>query len=871
MSCSRCLRIRSYVWRIALLATLAGASLYLAAAERLPAPAAAAASALRSVLGDAAKPVTQAASAVKDAVRSTPKPADVAASAAKAVLEPLLPVVPAPALVASSAVPAPASAASSPSSASPPPLGAAACLRTSELVAACQPGLQLSLSPIALPTARMGSAYKTRRLVNGGATPYRFEVVEGSKPEGLDFTADGALAGRAIGPVRPYNFTVQVADASSPALTVRQAYTLRVEPPPAPKPTTPASAAPASAPASAPAVAPPPAPRLPQVASYMLLQEDLDDMFPKPKAAAPAASDAADGVASAAAPAASQPRRRLRPKLNAPPPPYAEKMHAMLAPMLNIDYPTARLYASALEARRCTYYAAQLTEATKTAVMANELQCPTADGKAPPHPGNALLPPTLYADLLPEPVKRDLVERAEWPHFFSDAAPVSWTDNGCGCVPPLSQELVYGVYPFWQARAKEQQQIQFNLYNRIGYLGAQITDSGEIVTATSLTPDNAGFVRTARRFGTKVDLVVHRSDWPRFLDQPDGEVIVDRAVRDTVALVDAPYTDFATRLKNFLLPFWDQPAHLFDGVTLYFDNAPTDRAGKEKFRAFYRSYVHKLIAAMQKTRRSYMLSIVVPDHELGEDGAYGFEQLMGYIRLAQMPGNPRLPEGAEPADYIGTTDITVNLLVLMHEPTSAGKKALRARIDNTEVIQGHRRVAFLNAVSPVIFHSGGEPKAPVESVDKVRLDLDLAYFKWQYGGAGFWPMPQADTVNGAAIDEGLALNYGFVSKPGSVSGICDLVCPHRSAVRLLFMGLLVTGMVAFGLYLWVCAVRRLGRPYIAGLWLCGVLELVVGLALLSCDPQLEHLRRGNGLLILLLAIAVITGMYHSLRPRITPP
>ena len=867
MSCSTCLRWRARVLRTLLVTSLLGASLYLAAAERLPAPAAAAASALRSVLGDAAKPVTNAASAVKDAVKTTPKPADVAASAVKAVLEPLLPAtVPLPGVTPPvAAVPASAPASALGPVATPP----VACMRTSDVIAACQPGLQLSLSPIALPTARMGVAYKSRQLVTGGASPYRFEVVDGSKPEGLDFGPDGSLAGRAIGPVRPYSFTVQVADASSPALTVRQAYTMRVEPPPAPRPAVPASA-PASAPAVAAAPAAAPAPRLPQVTSYMLLQEDLDDMFPKPKGPATAASDAVDGVP-APAPAASEPRRRLRPKLNAPPPPYAEKMHAMLAPMLNIDYPTATLYASALEARRCTYYAAQLTEVTKTAVMANELQCPTADGSAPPHAGNALLPPTLYADLLPEGVKRDLVAQAEWPHLLSEAAPVSWTDNGCGCVPPLTQELVYGLYPFWQARAKETQQIQFNLYNRIGYLGAQITDSGEIVTATSLTPDNAGFVRTARRFGTKVDLIVHRSDWSRFLNLPDGDVIVDRAVRDTVALIDAPYTDFSTRLKNFLLPFWDQPAHLFDGVTLYFDNAPTDGAGKEKFRAFYRSFVHKLIAAMQKSKRPYMLSIVVPDHELGADGAYGFEQLMGYIRLAQMPGNPRLPEGAESADYIGTTDITVNLLVLMHEPTGAGKKALRARVDNTEVIQGHRRVAFLNALAPVIFHSGGEPKAPIESVDKVRLDLDLAYFKWQYGGAAFWPMPQADTVNGQAVDEGLATNYGFANKPGSVGGVCDLVCPHRSAVRLLFMGLLATGAVALGLYVWVCAVRRLGRLYIAGLWLCGVLMLVVGLALLSCDPQLEHLRRGNSLLIALLAITVASGMYYSLRPRITPP
>ena len=42
------------------------------------------------------------------------------------------------------------------------------------------------------------------------------------------------------------------------------------------------------------------------------------------------------------------------------------------------------------------------------------------------------------------------------------------------------------------------------------------------------------------------------------------------------------------------------------------------------------------------------------------------------------------------------------------------------------------------------------------------------------------------------------------------------------------------------------AARRIGRPYLAFLWLGGVLAMILGLVLLSCDPQLARVRQGNG-------------------------
>lgn len=857
------------VARALLLSALLGACLSPWATERVAQPAGNAASALRSILGEAARPATDAASAVRRAVETAPKPADLAASAVQAVLEPLLPPgtasVPAP-HAASTPVAAPAANNATSTS---------ACMRPSDQVAACQPGQQLSLIPIALPTARLGVAYKPRRMVTGGVAPYLVQIVEGSKPEGLDFSADSSLAGRPVGPVRLHTFTVQITDSSAPPLSVRQAYALRVAQTPAPRPA--ASAASAAPPAAPPASAAqsPPGPH--HITSYMLLQEELDDLFPNAKPA-----DVAASAPEAAAPAPGAPRRRFRARPAPIPTVFADKMQALLAPLVHVDYPTAGLFTEALEAAHCTYFRNVVTEAAEKAkrpAAPAELKCApaaahvAAAGASSPSTGTALpgVSPTLYAELLPEIVKRDLIALARWPHpIDGHAKPPRWSGNGCGCAPPTTEDWGYGIYPFWQAQDGPPQKIDFSLFNRIGYLGAQLSNTGALVTAMPLNSDTDGFTRTARRFDTYVDLVVHRSEWSDLLGQPYQTEIIQRAVKDIVSLVDTRMTDAATTTKRYLLPGWDEPVHLFDGVTLFFDNAPTDPDGKKKFEAFYASFVHSLISEMQKTQRPYALNIVVPATEIGQDGAYNFKQLWGYIQRAQKLTEANALAGAASSDYLGTTDITVSILALLAEPTSQAKKDLRASADKNDVLHGHSRVAVLNAITPVLFHAAGNTGLAGASINDRQLDDDIAYFKWQFGGMGLWPIPLQDTATGPAIYKRLAEN---LSRRGAspVDGLCKWICPNRSALRLLFMGLLVTGAVAFGLYTWVCAVRRIGRPYIVFLWVGGVLAMSVGLALLGCDPQLAGVREGNMPLIALLAATVVAGMYYSLKPRIAPP
>lgn len=755
---------------------------------------------------------------------------------------------------------------------SPLPSSTAACLRPSDQVAACQPGPQLSLTPIALPSARLGVAYKPRRMVTGGIAPYRVDVINGSKPEGLDFTPDGSLAGLPVGPVRAYTFTVHVTDSSAPPLSVRQAYVLRVEKlAPPRKAASDASANSVVVPVPVAPVVIPPGPA--QVTSYMLLQEDLDDMFPKPITA----------TASALGPeaAASAPRKRLRLRPAAFPTAFADKMQAMLGPLIHVDFPTAGLLAQALEARRCAYFRSVVNQAAVAAgrvATPADLKCqavaPAAQAGAssqPPSSGVPGVSPTLYADLLPEILKTDLIAQAQWQHpLDGNAKPPAWVDNGCGCAPPITDDWSYGIYPFWQGQDAEPQKIDFSLFSRIGYLGAQLSDNGGLVKAIPFDSAHDGFTRTAHRFGTRVDLIVHRSEWSNLLSQPYQTELIQRAVTDIVKIVDTRMTDGFTTAKRYLLPGWDEPVHMFDGVTLFFDNAPTDAEGKKKFEAFYTSFVYSLIAEMQKTKRSYALNIVAPATEIGKDGAYHYSHLWNYIQRAQMFTEANALAGEEEKDYKGTTDITVSVLALLAEPTSRAKKELRAGADAAEVIHGHSRVAVLKSIAPVLFHAAGNTGLAGMRINEQQFDDDLAYFKSQFRGMALWPMPLHDTVVGPAVYSLLAKNFS-PKFPGAIDGMCQWVCPNRSAMRLLFMGLLVIGVVAFGLYYGVCSVRGLGRPYIAFLWLGGVVTVAVGLLLLRCDPQLAHVRRGNGPLVVLLVVTVATGMYYSLRSRTDQP
>lgn len=773
-------------------------------------------------------------------------------------------------------VPAPAPAPATPPAAAsrPAAVGAAAP------PASAPPGLRLVYKTVVLPSGRLGSEYGARVIVKGGRPPYAF-TVEGKFPPGLELADDGTLAGRPTA-AGSHAFTLMVSDASNPPLLRQQAYVLHV------------------APARTPAASAPPAPLsaiardeaatvvdrfagLPR--SYKLTAPGLAKLAPVLPVEAVAAADNAtttelvDDKAPAAAPMPE-------------PLPSAEQLSAMLAPLLDIEYPTRALFVQAVQAARCGYYQAHVADAARKKGVAVDAKCPPDVPPAPPataskarrtvfpSPAAAAAAPQpridalplhqFYAELMPPDLLELVIAEATLHHPLGDAIELAWSGNGCGCVVPMPGDQVYGFFPFWHA-TKDVQAVDFSLFSRISAMGAVLNDDGAYGLPAHWRESAPGFVQEARRHGTKLDLVIYRRDWGALLALPEARLSAfsRRAAANAVAIADARVDESFLGLKPLLARFWNEPAHAYDGITVFFEDSPADPDGSLRFARFFRGFMLDLIAEMQRSGRAYRLNVAVPDHLLADEGPYAFQQLLDYIERAELPGTSKGVESAHKLRYKGTTDIVVEYLVLLGEPTTVRRKQLRAKIDATPALQGHRRIAFLESAVPLLFHARGEKPAPLSPDEADRLDQDLAYTKWNFGGVGFWPLPVATIGSGAGVRTLLERNYA--APDASLDAVCALVCPNRGPLHLLLELLLLATLAALAVFAWNCRVRRLGRVYLLFLWGGALATVLVAFALLSCDPALASWRESNVFLYVLIALLFAAGMFVTFKPRVDPP
>ncbi len=855
------------------------------------------AAAAASAVAAAASSVSTAANDAVAAAASAAALPGAAASAVRAATGALLAVpASAPGAARPAAPPAGSAAPRATSAAASAPQ--APCVQASDGSSFCAaPPLQLVFKTVALPPGRLGTAYGPKTIVQGGTPPYSLTVVEGKLPVGMELSDDGQLGGvpTTSGLVR---FTLSVRDAATPPLRVQQPYALRIE---APKLQAAASAPAPAASATLTAVSREDAEAVAaqfsanQLRIYQLAAADVDKLLEPP---APAASDAAaDTLLPQDSPATGPaPVLKAAPEAPTEPGPTPEQLQDMLKPLIDVSYATESLFEQALEMHRCTYYSTLVQEAArKQGLHLASVACPPAKAAAPAPAtpaSKAAAPPAtattaatittaagdavplneLYTRLLPPGLKTQITTAALKRHELAQAKPVQWVGNDCGCVPEQPVNEIYGLYPFWLAQGAPQA-IDFSQFTRIGFFGGVLNDAGRHTLPPHWNSQDPGFARMAHRHGVALDLVVYRRQWTRVLamSATQQDAFARQAATDAIGLVDTPLTDWFSRLKPVLMPLWGEQTQLYSGLTVFFDNLPTERAQADKFRTFYKRYVGTLIAEMQRTGRRYALNLVMPDHLVGEDGPFNFQDLLGYVESAERATDDKAIEGSPKLDYHGTTDISVNFLVLLSEGTSAKKKTLRARIDNTDAIQGHKRVAFLNSLVPVLFYPGAGKPAPMPPPQRKQMDDDLAYLEWQFGGVGFWPVPVDGTGMSADVTQLLVHNDFLGQRRSSLSTVCGQVCVNRSAVRLLFNGLLLVGVLSLGAYALSCQVRRLGTKYLLYLWAGGIATLLVGIALLSCDPHLAPLRGRNYLLYALLAVGVVAGVYITLKPRDDPP
>lgn len=444
-----------------------------------------------------------------------------------------------------------------------------------------------------------------------------------------------------------------------------------------------------------------------------------------------------------------------------------------------------------------------------------------------------------------------VIEQARKTHPFDKTKNIQWDGKSCNCLHSNLAGEIYGVYPYWMAGDK--QAIDFSVQTRIGYYGLTFDDKGNIPNASRWTGLDAGFIREARTYGTKVDLVIYRSDW-RGWDQSSNEektALFENLVANIVALVDTPLTDTFSKVKPYISMGTNPPPVMGDGVTLYFSGYPQDADAVDAFDGFIRTLRDKLKVGGRK----YSVNVMFRSAELGK-GIYEYPKLLSLVDNVE--GNDK--------------ELDALFLVLMQEPTTYDKKMLRLNIENG--LHGKDRMRLLRNVAMVLTYDGR---------NESQLLDDVIYAKDNFGGIGFWTQSVAPGDAVVAEDGSLTVigsmlggnymntvNGAIALKPAA----CQLVCPNRWAFRIAWDIFLLLLLASIPLYVLVCDWRNLFNKHFL-YFLGGVVApfLLLTFALLFCDPAWEKISKGNGLLILVIAIvlAYIVWNYYDKKRKADLP
>jgi len=730
----------------------------------------------------------------------------------------------------------------------------------------------LPLRTVSLRAGRLAESYRPLLLVRQAAhvDPVR---LTGQLPPGLRLGGDGNLRGVPT-LTGLFQFQLEVIDSVSQQTLARQGYALRIlaparpvavasSPEPAVKPSLKTLSESDSAAYTDVNKAVPATYLLTSIAPWVPTEEAAR---PGSNAASAVVAPPSDADTVTDVPVTAVEAARL---------PTIDQLRAVLTPLLDIEYPTRALFTQALQTSRCDYYREHLLALARGRTV--DTTCPPAPppaaASASRSPGDPMTLAQFYQELLPPRIEQDVIDAALKLHPIADSQPLVLTGDGCGCHIPKKDDNLYGMFPYWLA-TKESQPVDFSLFSHIGYMGAVLQDDGKLAMPAGSTDDAAGFARVAAQHETSVDLVVYRRDWATLLRLPAGELdkLAHFAAQEAVQETELRFDDATARwLQPLLAPGWRAQGRVYAGLTIFFDDTSVEPAQRAAFKHFYKAFAEELVHAMQRHGHSYHLNFVVPDAELGdEDGAYGFAQLAEYMELAQREPGEDHPNAATKLRYRGSTDILVFYLVTLGAPTSETRLDLRTRIDHTTALDDHRRVAFLQGIVPMVFGARMPGGQQIPAGRAAGINNDLAYMRWSYGGVGFWPAPmllqgQADPLHDLLVNS-------YKSPDTFASRVCEVACPRRLLLRLLFQATLLIDLVALVAYGWSCRLRRAGgRQLLMLIVLAGLATLAVGGVVFTCDPLLGALRAGNWPFGIAVALVALWGAYNTFRTRRDPP
>ncbi len=471
-----------------------------------------------------------------------------------------------------------------------------------------------------------------------------------------------------------------------------------------------------------------------------------------------------------------------------------------------------------------------------------------------------------------EKFKAPLGEQARKQPRFNSSKVIGWTGQSCGCMADQFDGQVYGFYPFWLAGTN--QQINFRLVSRIGYYGVtfdeqgtmRMANDGRAINEILANNDSAqlAFVDVARRHRTKLDWVIHKTDWDAWSNLGDlkKRQVLETLSNNIVAFLGTKLNSWRSSLDPVLSFGLSEVPTRGDGVTLYFVGFPRDEGAVALYSAFVEKLHQRLFA------NGYDLTIALRRSEMGKGGGiYSYESLLSVLdKSPRRPVRLRLP-GTPPSVLVPP-----KLLVFIEEPTSASKKALRADIE--AAYHGENRVRILRQIIPVIEFG---------KKDWAQLEDDMIYFGDNFGGIGFWPV----TVNKVGKESALSVQRGsgvrscdvsksverciedfFQTKVGySPFAFTNFICENRWVLRFLVGLSLLILAVAAAVYYQYCHLRpRLERRryLFLGLLAFAVLDTAM---LIRFDPYLQQMAQGSLIPVMLVATIIGVIVYYRRKFR----
>ncbi|MEM7489210.1 MAG: hypothetical protein AAF390_08815 [Pseudomonadota bacterium] len=392
----------------------------------------------------------------------------------------------------------------------------------------------------------------------------------------------------------------------------------------------------------------------------------------------------------------------------------------------------------------------------------------------------------------------------------------------CGCVPwPGAQPEVYGFYPFWLAPPLDTEPsddgapaapapLDFGLVGRVAYYGLEFDfdDPALDPRLRSLTLRHGrhwaaakrAFVNEAHRHRAKVDLSFDLRNWIQWTDRNVEQAVAEIAGQ-MAPFEKVPGYDVAD-LARALPTIFDtaQP----DGLTLIFHGYESNRLTADEVDRMV-DIVTSVYEALPGRDRldinvAFDFGLVADDLDEGLfDELYDLLITQTVIVEEQARDAQGVPlPGATVETRRDTVQMVSRILLFLERRTSETKKSLRARMEQG-LFQGATRANVLRSILPVLPPSGHEfvqpsqsPRRPADRRETFgQFEDDVIYFKDNFAGLAFWPVPAVDGPETAEIAGIVRAQFGEPPLPPVLASFedgyrtaCTWACPNRAYLAL---------------------------------------------------------------------------------------